>query len=125
MHLRELLTEWVCGQCYAEPCTCEGDGFTEGVTQIQGKRGNKVVKKYRCTTGARKGRIVAKASTCTAPLNVKASQKMKATRRKKGKTTNIKISRTKRTNPASQKLKRLNTGRRKIKPKSNRKRKKI
>jgi hypothetical protein len=123
MQLRELITEWVCGDCYSEPCTCET--LEEGVTQIQGKRGNKVVKKYRCTTGSRKGRIVAKASTCTAPLNVKASQKLKATRRKKGKTTSIKINRTKRTNPASLKLKRLNTGRRKIKPSRSRKRKKI
>jgi len=123
MHLRELITEWVCGQCYSEPCSCET--LQEGVTQIQGKRGNKVVKKYRCTSGSRKGRIVAKASTCTAPINVKASQRLKATRRKKGKTTNIKISRTKKTNPASIKLRRLNTGRRKIKPKTSRKRKKI
>jgi hypothetical protein len=123
MKLRELLTEWVCGDCYSEPCSCEE--LVEGVTQIQGKRGNKVVKKYRCTTGTRKGRIVAKASTCTAPMNVKASRTLKATRRKKGKTTSIKINRTKRTNPASRKLKRLNTGRRTIKPRTSRKRKKI
>ena len=23
MQLRELITEWVCGDCYAEPCQCE------------------------------------------------------------------------------------------------------
>jgi hypothetical protein len=88
----------------------------EGVTTIFGKKGNKVVRKYRCTSGSRKGRIVAKAATCSAPKNVKASNTLKKTRRSKGKTISIKSTRTKRTNPASQKLKRLNTGRRRIKP---------
>jgi len=118
MQLRELITEWVCGDCYAEPCQCES--LEEGVTTIFGKSGNKVVRKYRCTSGTRKGRIVAKASTCTAPANVKASVKMKSTRRKKGKTPSIKSARTKRTNPASQKLRKLNVGRRVIKPKKRR-----
>ena len=88
----------------------------EGVTTIFGKKGNKVVRKYRCTSGTRKGRIVAKPATCSAPKNVKASNTLKKTRRSKGKTISIKSTRTKRTNPASQKLKRLNTGRRRIKP---------
>lgn len=123
MKLRQLITEWVCGGCYAEPCNCET--VEEGVTQIFGKSGNKVVKKFRCTSGTRKGRIVAKAATCTAPMNAKKAQTMKATRRRKGKTTNIKINRTKRTNAASRKLSRLNTGRRTIKPNAKRSRKKI
>jgi hypothetical protein len=88
----------------------------EGVTTIFGKRGSKVVRKYRCTTGSRKGRVVAKAATCSAPLNTKASRTLKKTRRSKGKSISIKSTRTKRTNPASQKLKRLNVGRRRIKP---------
>tara|TARA_B110000503_G_scaffold128364_1_gene199269 strand:- start:1230 stop:1541 length:312 start_codon:yes stop_codon:yes gene_type:complete len=88
----------------------------EGVTTIFGKKGNKVVRKYRCTSGTRKGRIVAKAATCNAPKNVKASNTLKKTRRSKGSVISTKSSRTKRTNPASQKLKRLNTGKRRIKP---------
>jgi len=88
----------------------------EGITTIFGKKGNKVVRKYRCTSGTRKGRIVAKPATCNAPMNVKASNTLKKTRRSKGSVINTKSSRTKRTNPASQKLKRLNTGRRRIKP---------
>ena len=35
----------------------------EGATPIFGKSGNKVVRKYRCTSGSRKGRIVAKPGT--------------------------------------------------------------
>ena len=84
----------------------------EGVTTIFGKSGNKTVRKYRCTSGTRKGRIVAKPATCNAPKNIKASNTLKKTRRSKGKTISIKSTRTKRTNPASERLKRLNTGRR-------------
>ncbi len=90
------------------------DDINEGVTTIFGKKGNKTVRKYRCTSGTRKGRIVAKAATCNAPKNMKASNTLKKTRRSKGSVINTKASRTKRTNPASQRLKRMNTGRRTI-----------
>ena len=92
----------------------------EGVTTIFGKKGNKTVRKYRCTSGSRKGRIVAKPATCNAPKNMKASNTLKQTRRKKGSVISTKSTRTKRTNPASQKLRRLNTGRRRIKPRNRR-----
>lgn len=93
----------------------------EGATPIFGKSGNKVVRKFRCTSGSRKGRIVAKPGTCTAPKNVKAMTQMKKTRRSKGATVNIKANRTKRTSPASQKLTRLNVGsRRRLNPKKRR-----
>lgn len=116
MYLRELLSEWVCGKCYSEPCQCDID---EGVTTIFGHgkgKGGHTVRKYRCTSGPRKGRIVAKAATCSAPINVKQSNRLKTTRRAKGKTTDIKRSRTFRTSPTTQKLRRLNVGRRRIKP---------
>jgi hypothetical protein len=48
------------------------DSIEEGVTTIFGKSGNKTVRKYRCTSGTRKGRIVAKPATCNAPKNMKA-----------------------------------------------------
>ena len=35
------------------------------------KRGQKVVKKFRCTVGKRKGRIVANPSQCAAPIDLK------------------------------------------------------
>ena len=96
------------------------DTIEEGVATIFGKKGNSTVRKYRCTSGTRKGRIVAKAATCNAPKNMKASNTLKQTKRKKGSTIGIKTNRTKRTNVASQRLKRLNTGRRTIKPKKRR-----
>ena len=35
------------------------------------RRGNKVVRKYRCTSGVRKGRIVANAAQCGKPIDMK------------------------------------------------------
>jgi len=45
----------------------------EAVSQIWSRSGNKSVRKYRCTHGPRKGRIVAKAATCNAPKSLKTS----------------------------------------------------
>ena len=89
----------------------------EGVMTVFGKSGNKIVKKYRCTSGTRKGRIVAKAATCNAPKNVKASVTLKKTRRAKGKTVDIKRSRTKKTNVASQRVRRANISAKRHAPK--------
>jgi hypothetical protein len=89
--------------------------ITEGFVQIFGRNKGKVVRKYRCTSGTRKGRIVSKPTTCSAPKNVKAKMTMKATRRRKGSTMNIRAGRTKRASAASLKLKRLNVGRRSMK----------
>lgn len=96
----------------------------EGVTLIYGRQGNKTVRKYRCTSGSRKGRIVAKPGTCTAPANVKAKTTMKKTRRHGKSAITKKASRIKRTNPASRKLRRLNKGR-SVTPRRSYKRKKI
>jgi hypothetical protein len=94
------------------------DTVDEGVVSVYGRTGNKSVRKYRCTSGSRKGRIVAKASTCTAPRNVKASRTLKTTKRKKQSTMNVKSRRTKKSNPASVKLKLHNVGRRSGRKKS-------
>lgn len=82
--------------------------ISEGARQIFGRSGNKVVRKYRCTSGTRKGRIVAKPSTCSAPLNIKSSVTMKKTRRRKSPIQSIKTKRTKTYNPASRRIARAN-----------------
>lgn len=84
--------------------------ITESVTQIWSRKGNKLARKYRCTSGSRKGRIVSKPSTCTAPKNLKRSTALKKTRKMKASKIAIKSSRTKRTNPISKKVARLNRG---------------
>lgn len=82
----------------------------EGAVSIMGRSGSKNVRKYRCTSGSRKGRIVAKPSTCTAPKNVKASRTLTKTKRAKSSAIKVKTSRTKRANPASKRLGNVNVG---------------
>jgi len=82
--------------------------ITEGVDQIWSRKGTTTVRKFRCTSGPRKGRIVAKISTCQAPKNIGSSFALKKTKRAKGQSIKIKTRRTKKYNPASRRLKRLN-----------------
>lgn len=92
------------------------DEVTEGALQIMGRKGNKLVRKYRCTSGSRKGRIVANPSTCNKPKRVKSSINIKKAKAKYGKAMSIKSQRTKRATGASQRLTRINkSGRRNLK----------
>jgi len=84
----------------------------EGAIPVAGRSGNKVVRKYRCTSGSRKGRVVAKPSTCNAPRNVGKSVTLKKNKRKAGSSMQVKINRTKRAKPSSVRLKSINVGRR-------------
>ena len=49
-------------------------GLNEGMAWA--KRGNKVVRKYRCTSGRRKGRIVATPAQCFAAPDIKKRIKL-------------------------------------------------
>jgi hypothetical protein len=76
--------------------------------QIWARSGQKVVRKYRCTSGARKGRIVAKIGQCFAAPNVAAKIRMKRTKARLGGKMARKARRTKRVNPASRRVQALN-----------------
>ena len=76
--------------------------------QIWGRRGTKLVRKYRCTSGRRKNRIVATPAQCFAAPNIKARIRMKQLRKRLGAKMMRKAQRTKRVNPASRVLRRLN-----------------
>ena len=76
--------------------------------QIWGRRGKKLVRKYRCMGGRRKGRIVANMAQCFAAPNMKARMAMKKTRARLGARIARKAQRTKRPHPAASALKRLN-----------------
>ena len=89
----------------------------EGYVAIAGRSGNKIVRKYRCTSGSRRGRIVAQPGTCSAPRNVKSSINLKKAKRKKGSQMTIKSLRTKRALRTSKRLAKLNVhARSKLKP---------
>ena len=76
------------------------------------RRGKKVVKKFRCTVGKRKGRVVANPNQCAAPLDLKKRFVLKRTKAQKGKRMAKKAQRTKRINPASKIVQALNKARR-------------
>src|SRR6056300_1433531 len=76
--------------------------------QIWARSGKKVVRKYRCSTGQRKGRIVSTIGQCFAAPNIKAKIRMKRTRAKLGARMARKARRTKRVNPASIRVQKLN-----------------
>ena len=76
--------------------------------QIWARSGKKVVRKYRCTQGPRKGRIVKKMAQCFAAPNIKARINMKRLRAKIGGKTMRKARRTKRVNPVSRRVQALN-----------------
>ena len=95
----------------------EQEFLDEGYVQIAGRSGNKIVRKYRCTSGSRRGRIVSKPSTCTAPRNVRSSINLKKAKRTKGSLMKIRSARTKRARKSTKRLARLNVhSRSKLKP---------
>ncbi len=73
-----------------------------------GKRGNKVVRKYRCTSGRRKSRLVSKPSQCFAAPDVKKRIRLKMTKLRLGSRMARKAKRTKAVNPASRRVAALN-----------------
>ena len=75
---------------------------------VWARRGKKVIRKYRCTFGRRKGRVVANMGQCSAPLDIKKRFILKRTKARMGARIQRKIQRTKRVNPASKRVARLN-----------------
>jgi hypothetical protein len=76
--------------------------------QVWARTGKKVVRKYRCGSGGRKGRVVAKISQCFAAPDIKKRVKFKQTRQRLGPRMARKAKRTKRINPASRKVQAMN-----------------
>ena len=72
------------------------------------RAGNKLKTKWRCTTGARSGRVVGNAKDCDKPIDQKKRAQMKVTRKTKAKQAARKAKKTKRVNPASKLLSMLN-----------------
>jgi len=85
-------------------------------TQIWAKSGNKNVRKYRCTSGARKGRVMASPASCSKPISAHKSASMKQTRQRKKQPMAYKSSLAKRSNPAALRTKSLNKSSRKVRP---------
>lgn len=76
----------------------------EGVIGIWGKTKGKLVRKYRCTSGTRKGRIVAKPATCNATKRVSSALNIKRAKAKKASVMQVRSSRTKRASGLSKRV---------------------
>ena len=80
--------------------------ISEGVSQIlRRKKGGAPTKGFRCTSGARKGRIVAKPSTCFAKFDPVKSAKIRKKRKIKARIAGKKLGITKRSRGGSKRLK--------------------
>lgn len=80
--------------------------ITEGATWA--RTGKKVVRKYRCGAGRRKGRVVSSMSQCFAPIDVKKRMTFKKTKARLGGRMTRKAQRTKKMNPASVRIQKMN-----------------
>jgi hypothetical protein len=76
--------------------------------QVWAKAGKKVVRKYRCSGGLRKGRVVSNMSQCFAAPDIKKRITMKRTKARLGAKMARKSKRTKRINPQSKRVAALN-----------------
>ena len=80
--------------------------IAEGVSQIfRRKKGGAPTKGFRCSSGPRKGRIVAKPSTCFAKTDPQKSAKIRKKRLAKAKVAGKKMAQTKRSGGGSVRLK--------------------
>lgn len=75
---------------------------------VYAKQNGKLVKKWRCTSGKRKGRLVAEPGNCFKPIDIKKRAMMKRIRRKKNASMTKRAQITKRIDPVSKQVRRLN-----------------
>lgn len=82
--------------------------LTESAKRIWARKGRKVIKKFRCTTGRKKGRIVNTPADCGTIVDLKKRQQFKRVKAQKGERIKRKTLRTKKYNPASLRVQKMN-----------------
>jgi len=93
--------------------------IAEGVSQIfRRQKGKKPTQGFRCTSGPRKGRIVAKPSTCFAKTDPVKSAKIRKKRQQKAAIAGKKLAMTKRSGAGSRRLKGVQIKKKSMKGKS-------
>lgn len=85
----------------------ESDTLVE-TKMVWARKGKSVARKYRCTFGKRKGRVVSDPGQCSKPIDMKKRFTLRRTKAKAGSRMARKAQRTKRTSPASKMVKALN-----------------
>jgi len=100
---QDLVPVMVNGEIESHP---DHSAIAEGVSQILRRTKGKAPKQgFRCSSGPRKGRIVAKPSTCFMKTNPQKSAKIRKKRLIKAKTAGKKLAQTKRSGAGSRRLK--------------------
>ena len=100
---QDLVPETIDGHIVAHP---DHSAITEGVSQILRRvKGKGIRTGFRCTSGPRKGRIVAKPSTCFMRRDPVKGAKIAKKRQLKAKQAGKKLAITKRSRAGSQRLK--------------------
>ena len=75
---------------------------------VWARKGKGISRKFRCTFGKRKGRVVSNPSQCSKPIDLKKRFALKRTRAQKGARITRKIQKTKRTSAQSKMVRALN-----------------
>jgi hypothetical protein len=100
---QDIVPEMVEGTILEQP---DHSAIAEGVSQIfRRKKGGAPKMGFRCTSGPRKGRIVAKPSTCFMKTDPQRSAKIRKKRSIKAKITGKKLGITKRSGAGAKRLK--------------------
>ena len=86
----------------------EKEELVESAKIAWARTGNKVVRKYRCTSGKRQGRIVSNPADCNKPFDINKRVKFRQTKLAKGGQIKRKRARTLKRNPASLRIQRMN-----------------
>jgi hypothetical protein len=100
---QDIVPEVVDGKVLSQP---DHSAISEGISQIfRRKKGGAPKMGFRCTSGPRKGRIVAKPSTCFMKTDPQKSAKIRKKRQIKAKLAGVKLARQKRSGAGSLRLK--------------------
>lgn len=84
------------------------DFISEAAKPIWARSGDKIVRKYRCCSGQKKGMIVSNPATCGGRLDLKKRINMKKMLNRKKQIVRRKAQKVKKRNPTSIRLQRLN-----------------
>ena len=95
-----------------EQTVSESIVLNESAKMVWARSGKKIVRKYRCTSGRKKGRTVKTPTACGGKLDLVKRMKFKKTLMSKGFRMRRKAKMTKRRNPISKQVSRLNKSRR-------------
>ena len=99
---QKIVAEQVDGRILEMP---DHSAIAEGVSQIfRRQKGGKPTKGFRCTSGPRKGRIVAKPSTCFQKTDPQRSAKIRKKRQQKARIAGKKLAQTKRSGAGARRL---------------------